>query len=295
VDSKFHQSEERIDLSAVNVEVRLGRNDDFEFVVSPDAFRYTSHKISDVASPKIMETFQHSNEVVLDIRNFLTVCTTLPALQEGRVIGYSKMLPSEQCLDKFMELCLFKHGLDTNYSYHVAVKLTDGASSEMKWWPSSLVLQGSGLQPALKSVRVSKAMSALQSFVELLKAWNFFGHNKLIIKEQVVLNSSSTLPTWDKAASNLIIHSSKNDNIENDLGHTNVMSKGQSFILDFRTPKPAVLCSLRAKSWNIEVHKIGHSAGDNDNLSGASPISDGFQSQLVAPNSLYKFQYAGPI
>jgi len=57
---------------------------------------------------------------------------------------------------------------------------------------------------------------------------------------------------------------------------------------DFRTPKPAVLCSLRAKSWNIEVHKIGHSAGDNDNLSGASPISDGFQSQLVAPNSLYK-------
>jgi len=96
------------------------------------------------------------------------------------------------------------------------------------------------------------------------------------------------LPTWDKAASNLIIHSSKNDNIENDLGHTNVMSKGQSFILDFRTPKPAVLCSLRAKSWNIEVHKIGHSAGDNDNLSGASPISDGFQSQLVAPNSLYK-------
>ena len=36
-------------------------------------------------------------------------------------------------------------------------------------WPSSLVLQGSGLQPALKSVRVSKAMSALHSFVELLK------------------------------------------------------------------------------------------------------------------------------
>ena len=52
------------------------------------------------------------------------------------------------------------------------------------------------------------------------------------LQEQVVLNSSSTLPTWDKAASNLIIHSSKNDNIENfDLGHTNVMSKGQSFIL----------------------------------------------------------------
>ncbi|XP_039784257.1 uncharacterized protein LOC120650999 isoform X3 [Panicum virgatum] len=223
VDSKFHQSEERTDLSAVNVEVRLGRNDDFEFVVSPDAFRYTSHKDIVRCSPQ--------NSAWTSLWSF----------------AYLR-------------------------------------------WPSSLVLQGSGLQPALKSARVSKAMSALQSFVELLKAWNFFGHNKLIIKEQVVLNSSSTLPTWDKAASNLIIHSSKNDNIENDLGHTNVMSKGQSFILDFRTPKPAVLCSLRAKSWNIEVHKIGHSAGDNDNLSGASPISDGFQSQLVAPNSLYKSQ-----
>jgi len=40
---------------------------------------------------------------------------------------------------------------------------------ELSRWPSSLVLQGPGLQPALKSVRVSKAMSALQSFVELLK------------------------------------------------------------------------------------------------------------------------------
>ncbi|CAL4933540.1 unnamed protein product [Urochloa decumbens] len=292
VDSKFDQNQERTDLCALNVEVRLGRNDDFEFVVSPDAFRYTTHKISDVATSSMMETFQHNNEVVLDICNIRTVCTTLPALQEGHVIGYSKMLPSEQCLDKFLELCLFKHGLDTNYDYHVAVKLTYGASSETKWlWPSSLVLQGPGLQPALKSVRVSKAMSALQSFVELLKAWSFFGHNKLIIKEQVLLNCSSTLPTWNKAASNLSLRSSNNDNIDDlDLGHTNTMSKGHSFILDFRTPKPVVLCSSREKLWSTEVHKIAHSLGDNDNLSGTSAINDGFQSQLVAPNSSYKSQ-----
>jgi hypothetical protein len=78
----------------------------------------------------MLETFRHSNEVVLDTSNFLTVCTTLPALQEGHVIGnlefldyitvihfsmifpsfagYSKMLPSEHCLDKFMELWLLK-------------------------------------------------------------------------------------------------------------------------------------------------------------------------------------------
>ncbi|WVZ59057.1 hypothetical protein U9M48_009261 [Paspalum notatum var. saurae] len=105
VDSKFDHSEERTDLCA---EVRLGRNNSFEFVVSPDSFRYTMHKISDVAGSNMMETFQHNNEIVLDTCNLLTVCTTLPALQEGHVIGYIKMLPSEQCLDKLMELCLFK-------------------------------------------------------------------------------------------------------------------------------------------------------------------------------------------
>lgn len=289
VDSKFDQNDGRTDLCAVNVEVRLGRNDDFEFIVSPDAFRYTMHKNSDVASSSMVETFHHSNEVVLDTSNILTSCTTLPALQEGRVIGYSKMLPSEQCLGRFMELCLLKHGLDTNCNYHVAVKLTYGASWETKWWPSSLVLQGPGLQPALKSIRVSKAMSALQSFVELLKAWSFFGHNSLTIKEQVLLNCSSTLPAWDKAASDLPPHSSRTVNTENlDLGHTDVMSKHKSFILDFRTPKPAVICSLSAKPWNTNVHKIAHSLDDNENLSELSPISFRFQAQQLATNSSYK-------
>ncbi|KAJ1295494.1 hypothetical protein BS78_01G228500 [Paspalum vaginatum] len=289
VNSKIDHNEERTDLCAVNVEVRLGRNDNFEFVVSPDAFRYTMHKISDVASSNMMETFQHSNEIVLDTCNFLTVCTILPALQEGHVIGYSKMLPSEQCLHKLMELCLFKHGLDTNYNYHVAVKLACGTSLERKWWPSSLVLQGPGLQPALKTVRVSKAMSALQSFVELLKAWSFFGHNKLMIKEQVLLNCSSTLPIWNKATSDLTSYNSATDTTEDlDLSHTNIMSKDQLFVLDFRTPKPAVFCSLSAKSWNAEVHKIAHHLDDNDNLSVASPIDDGLRSQPLASNSSYK-------
>lgn len=72
VDSKFDQNDGRTDLCAVNVEVRLGRNDDFEFIVSPDAFRYTMHKNSDVASSSMVETFHHSNEVVLDTSNILT-------------------------------------------------------------------------------------------------------------------------------------------------------------------------------------------------------------------------------
>ena len=57
---------------------------------------------------------------------------------------------------------------------------------------------------------------------------------------------------------------------------------------DFRTPKPAVVCSLSAKLWNTEVHKIAHSLDDNENLSETSPISFSFQSQQLATNSSYK-------
>ncbi|XP_062200384.1 uncharacterized protein LOC133903056 isoform X2 [Phragmites australis] len=278
IESAFLENEERSDLCAVNVEVRLGRNDDFKFLVSPDAFRFTTHKISGAASSHMMETFQ-LKEVVLDSCNFLTVCTTLPTLQEGHVIGYSKILPSEQCLDKFMELCSLKHGLDTNYNYHVAVKLTHGASLETQWLPSSFVLQGSGLQPALKSVRASKAMSSLQSFIDVLKAWNFFGQNQLVIKEQLLLNCTATLPTWDKAASNLTLHTARTDN-----------SKDQPFILDFRTPKPAVFCSLTAKSWDTKVHKVAHSLDDNYNLSCTSSIKYGCQSKPHVLTSSCKAQ-----
>jgi hypothetical protein len=33
----------------------------------------------------------------------------------------------------FYIISALQHGLDTDYNYHVAVKLTDGASLEMKW------------------------------------------------------------------------------------------------------------------------------------------------------------------
>jgi hypothetical protein len=35
----------------------------------------------------MMKTFHHNNEILLDTSDFLTVCTTLPVLQEGHVIG----------------------------------------------------------------------------------------------------------------------------------------------------------------------------------------------------------------
>uniref|UniRef100_A0A453S6Q5 Uncharacterized protein n=1 Tax=Aegilops tauschii subsp. strangulata TaxID=200361 RepID=A0A453S6Q5_AEGTS len=174
VQSTFAVIEERTDLCALNVEVRSGLNDDYEFVVSPDAFRFTALKISDVASSSVIETFQQIKEVSLDGCNLQTACAILPTLQEGHVIGFSELPPSGQILDSFTELCsvkfcILQHGVETNYSYHAAVKLTRGASCEKQWLPSPFVLQGPGLQPSPKSVRASKAMSSMRSFIESLK------------------------------------------------------------------------------------------------------------------------------
>ncbi|PNT67253.1 hypothetical protein BRADI_3g23105v3 [Brachypodium distachyon] len=215
VETMFAASEERTDLCALNVEVRSGPNDHFDFIVSPDAFRFTAHKISDIASSSMMETFEHSKEVSLDGCNLQTACAILPTLKECHVIAFSKSLPPGHSLDKFIEFCSIKHGLETNYSYHAAVKLTHGDSWEKQWLPSSFILQGSALQPALKSVRALKAMSSLRSFIEFLKAWNFFGQHQLVIKEQLILNCATTLPSWKKA---ITVHTARADYSE-DFAH----------------------------------------------------------------------------
>ncbi|KAM0851733.1 hypothetical protein ACQ4PT_052238 [Festuca glaucescens] len=286
VESTFAASEERTDLCALNVEVRSGLNDDYEFVVSPDAFRFTALKISDVANSSVMETFQHIEEVSLDGCSPQTACAILPTLQEGHVIGFSKLLPSGQSLDNFTELCSVKHGLETNYSYHAAVKLTRGVFWEKQWLPSPLVLQGSGLQPALKSVRASKAMSSLRFFVELLTAWNFFGQNQLVVKEQLLVSCTTILPTWDKAISKLSVQTATTDNSE-DLGlvRTSFMAKDQSLNLDFRTPKPAVFCSSSAK-----VHELARCMDDDGTGNGTRSINHFCPSQPIVLTSSFKSQ-----
>ncbi|CAM0957093.1 unnamed protein product [Alopecurus aequalis] len=286
VESTFAASEERTDLCALNVEVRSGLNDDYEFVVSPDAFRFTALKISDVASSSVMETFKHNKEVSLDSCCLQTACAILPTLQEGHVIGFSKVLPSGQSLDNFTELCSVKHGLETSYNYHAAVKLTCGVSWEKQWFPSPLVLQGSGLQPAPKSVRASKAMSSLRFFIELLTAWNFFGQNQLVIKEQLLVNCTEILPTWDKAISKLSVQTGRTDNSEDlNLVHTSFTDKEQSLNLDFRTPKPAVFCSSSAK-----VHEIAQCMEYDGTGNGTSSINHSCSSQPIAITSSFKSQ-----
>lgn len=285
--STFADTKERTDQCTVNVEVKLGRNDDIEFAVSPDALRFTTPKFSDFVSSDEMETFENGKEVILDYCNFRTACTTLPTLQEGHVIGFSKTLPTGQCLDKFMQLCSLKHDLEADYSHYAAVRFGYESSHEI-WLPCSFVLQGSGLQPAPKSSRASRAMCALQSFMGLLNAWNFFGQNQLVIKEQLLLNSTATLPTWDKAMS-----SARTNNSEDlRLVHTNILTNDQSLALDFRTPKPAVLCSTSIKPWNTKVQMTSLSLDNDDTGNRKGSINYDCQTQSIVRTNLCKSQVA---
>uniref|UniRef100_A0A0D3HC20 SAP domain-containing protein n=1 Tax=Oryza barthii TaxID=65489 RepID=A0A0D3HC20_9ORYZ len=279
--STFADTKERTDQCTVNVEVKLGRNDDIEFAVSPDALWFTTPKFSDFVSSDKMETFENGKEVILDYCNFRTACTTLPTLQEGHVIGFSMTLPTGQCLDKFMQLCSLKHGLEADYSHYAAVRFGYESSHEI-WLPCSFVLQGSGLQPAPKSSRASRAMCALQSFMGLLNAWNFFGQNHLVIKEQLLLNSTATLPTWDKAMS-----SARTNNSEDlRLVHTNILTNDQSLALDFRTPKPAVLCSTSIKPWNTKVQMTSLSLDNDDTGNRKGSINYDCQTQSIVRTNL---------
>uniref|UniRef100_A0A0E0IQC6 SAP domain-containing protein n=1 Tax=Oryza nivara TaxID=4536 RepID=A0A0E0IQC6_ORYNI len=204
--STFADTKERTDQCTVNVEVKLGRNDDIEFAVSPDALRFTTPKFSDFVSSDEMETFENGKEVILDYCNFRTACTTLPTLQEGHVIGFSKTLPTGQCLDKFMQLCSLKHGLEADYSHYAAVRF--GCLVHLFY-----KVQGSNQPPNLLEHQG--------------QSWNFFGQNQLVIKEQLLLNSTATLPTWDKAMS-----SARTNNSEYlRLVHTNILTNDQSLAL----------------------------------------------------------------
>jgi hypothetical protein len=56
-------------------------------------------------------------------------------------------------------------------------------SMPMFRFPSSFVLQGSGLTPAPKTIRVSQAMVSFQSFIRLLEGLQFTFYSVIIYLE----------------------------------------------------------------------------------------------------------------
>ncbi|KAJ3702917.1 hypothetical protein LUZ61_006622 [Rhynchospora tenuis] len=224
VKSTFSTSEERANVCAVNVQVQSEASDEVIFVVSPETLRFSRHQILDLLSSKNMDKFGKKGEVILESLNFSMACTTLPSLYEGYVVGASKVLPEGESVDKFQDLLSIKHGLILKSNYYIAVQFSYGGCLNKKWFPSSFVLQGSGLTPAPKTIRVSKAVLAFESFIGLLEAWDFFGGGSLIVKEQSLIGNGEAILSWEKVTDTL---------------PQCIINAGFSH-KDFRTPKPYI-------------------------------------------------------
>ncbi|KAM0948922.1 hypothetical protein DsansV1_C06g0064801 [Dioscorea sansibarensis] len=184
VCSSFNACEEGKHVYAVNVNIQSETDDDYIFIVSPDILHFSRHKVSSLVGSKLLQKFNDGEEVILEEYNFSTSCTTLPSLHEGYVMGLSKQQPLTENFERFADYCTNKHGLSLASDFFIFVWLSSGGSNG-QWLPSTFVLQGSGLAPTPQRVRSSLAIMALESFMNILGAWNFFdqGFLRLSLKQ----------------------------------------------------------------------------------------------------------------
>ncbi|ONK65425.1 uncharacterized protein A4U43_C07F36960 [Asparagus officinalis] len=255
IQSSFACSEERRHLCSINVTVQAETDDGLLFLVSPDVLWFKRHKLSDLASSQVLGKFENGEAVVLEEYGFSTSCKVLPSLYEGHVIGLSKLLPAGETVNRFEEFSLFKHGLDLPSNYFFNIQIRNGSHINRQWYPSAFALQVSGLAPAPQTVRTSKALQALEFFVNLIGDWDFFGQGLLKVKEVSSLVTSTLLPAWKTATSNL-----KDATMGERISYTGEVTRQQDtnldllqLSLDFHTPKPAFGCVFREK--HADVHQ----------------------------------------
>nr|CAD1837473.1 unnamed protein product [Ananas comosus var. bracteatus] len=218
------------------------------------------------------------------VGNNFFVESTFSCSEERR---FNKVAPSGESIDKLMALWSFKHGLRLASDHFIAVQLAYGCGKNMQWLPSSFVLRGSGFAPATQTIRSTKAMNALESFMKVLDAWDFFSQDFLIVKELLsvgnAISNGTKLSTWEKATCNLAYCTGKSNNSNDSrvFTHTSVASKvsclalgkfmknsvipsfmllssvlycSSYLLLDFHTPRPALVNATCDKS--VELTEI---------------------------------------
>ncbi|KAK1277485.1 hypothetical protein QJS04_geneDACA019671 [Acorus gramineus] len=203
VDSCFSRDEEKKHLLSFHLTVQPDKNDGFVFIVAPDVVRFTRHKLEDMLSLKLRQQFDCGEEVVVDCDSLLTSCSILPSLVDGHVIGISKSPPSGKHFDRLEELWSFKHGLALQSDFFMNIQITRSGLVNRQWFPSSFVLQSSGLTPAPQTVRSLKSICAFQSFLTAVEAWDFFGGGQLKTKDICRIGIGPDLPLWQKATDNI--------------------------------------------------------------------------------------------
>ncbi|XP_058108090.1 uncharacterized protein LOC131251421 isoform X3 [Magnolia sinica] len=256
-DSALHVVKELRECLPVSDTVQADTDDGFVFLVSPEVVRFSRLKIMDLLGPKMKERFHGGEGVVVDEYCFATSCSVLPSLCEGHVIGLSRLLPGGEDFEQMGELWSFKHGLVLPNDYFVHILFTDEGCANKHWFPSSFILQGSGLTPAPRTIRATNAVFALESFMRIIEAWDFFDGGLLRIKGACRLGISSDLPVWAKATCSIDNHIlTVNDGTCLPATVSGKISflRGLLSNHDFRSPKPSLgLLSHSETSEHIHI------------------------------------------
>ncbi|KAJ0971626.1 hypothetical protein J5N97_019585 [Dioscorea zingiberensis] len=257
VRSSFAVCEEGKHVYAVEVKVQSDTDDGFIFIVSPDVVQFSRHRVVGLLGTKQLQKFNGGEEVILEEYNIFTSCTTLPSLYEGHVMGLCKQQPVVDNFERLANYYTFKHGISLPSDYFIFVRFTCGGSNG-QWFPSNFVLQGSGFAPTPLRIRSSKAVEALESFLNILEAWNFFdqGFLKLRFQELSSLAIGTALPLWQKATSKMRNGMVGYDDILQEPENFGKMPKEMLLALDFRTPKPPMGSTSLSMSLEFaEMHK----------------------------------------
>ncbi|XP_042385306.1 uncharacterized protein LOC121976942 [Zingiber officinale] len=244
VDSTFAGTEERSNVCALNLRVQPEMGDDLVFLVSPEVVRFNRCKVTDLVNSKAWERFVNGVQVLLEDCDLLRACTIIPSLYQAYIIGVCKLLPDNESFEKLTCLWSLKHGLELKSDYFICVQLRHG-SHPNKWFPSAYILQDPVFSPALNSIRSLKALDALESFVKLIEAWNFFSLGQLKVKEVSTLGTGTNIPSWIKATNHLACHILKKDtSYSEEFVKKYLICRDLKSSLDFHTPKPSI-CGTR--------------------------------------------------
>ncbi|CAN6465991.1 unnamed protein product [Victoria cruziana] len=126
--SSFSSSEEKNDMSAIQVTAQAGADNDLTFVVSPDVVNFTRHKVMNLIGTELLQ-IESNKEVIVDKEDFVTACTVLPTLMHGHVIGLSRSPPAEILLD-YEEILFHKYGLRFSVKHFLKVKFIHGGAQK---------------------------------------------------------------------------------------------------------------------------------------------------------------------
>ncbi|KAH9296073.1 hypothetical protein KI387_039661, partial [Taxus chinensis] len=187
--------------------VELDGDDQMVFVVAPDIVCFHRIKVKDFLPLEMEERFDNGHEINLEdwlwhLRDDLGLdkirCFVLPSLIEGCILGLSKFPPQNKDFQESKQLWLHKNGLEfPKDCFYIKVQFTSDEDIYKSWFPSSLVLKGSGLMPVAYTLRASKVVHALDNFRKCIADWDFFDGGTPKFQEGThQFNSSLEDCTW---------------------------------------------------------------------------------------------------